>query len=160
MFVAAPLSAYLNPKPMVLPSKALAAASTVTLILNLRSFSGNGNFGSGGGGRGDGFDGGEYGFGGFLKRLLFGSQTVVADEPQSQEWDLHRFPANIVVQLNKLSGLKKYKVSEILFFDRRRKYRRHRRLVLRNGIPKTRLCLHQSPVTEEAENLSQLQDVR
>ncbi|KAM1068016.1 hypothetical protein ACFX1Q_000042 [Malus domestica] len=83
MFVEAPSSAYLNPKPMVLRSKALAAASTVTLILNLRSFSGNGNFGGGGGGRGDGFDGGEYRFDGFLKRLLFGSQTVVADEPQS-----------------------------------------------------------------------------
>ncbi|CAN6696015.1 unnamed protein product [Malus baccata var. baccata] len=175
MFAAAPSSAYLNPKPTVLPSsartlsppityaaasnsrrpvaechlssntpsplsqnpkpsstslktlsKALAAASTVTLILNLRSFSGNGNSGGGGGGfgggggRGDGFGGGEDGFGGFLKRLLFGSQTAIADEPQSQEWDSHGLPANIVVQLNKLSGFKKYKVSEILFFDRRR----------------------------------------
>ncbi|TQE00443.1 hypothetical protein C1H46_013951 [Malus baccata] len=135
MFAAAPSSAYLNPKPTVLPSsartlsppityaaasnsrrpvaechissntpsplsqnpkpsstslktlsKALAAASTVTLILNLRSFSGNGNSGGGGGGfgggggRGDGFGGGEDGFGGFLKRLLFGSQTAIADE--------------------------------------------------------------------------------
>ncbi|KAM1037709.1 hypothetical protein EV2_033392 [Malus domestica] len=104
--IAAPSSAYLNPKPTVLPSKALAAASTVTLILNLQSFSRNGNFGYGGGGRRDGF-------GGFLKRLLFGSQTVVADEPQSKKWDSHGFTANIVVQLNKLSGFKKYKVSEI-----------------------------------------------
>ncbi|KAM1313251.1 hypothetical protein ACFX2F_017301 [Malus domestica] len=118
MFAAAPSSAYLNPKPTVLPSKALAAASTIILILNLRSFSENGNSGGGGGGRGDGFGGGEDGFGGFLKRLLFGSQTVVADEPQSQEWDSHGLPANIVVELNKLGGFKKYKVSEILFFDR------------------------------------------
>ncbi|KAI6686867.1 hypothetical protein NL676_032780 [Syzygium grande] len=39
---------------------------------------------------------------------------------QNQEWDSHGLPANIVVQLNKLSGFKKYKLSEILFFDRRR----------------------------------------
>ncbi|CAN6556654.1 unnamed protein product [Malus baccata var. baccata] len=177
MFAAAPSSAYLNPKPTILPSssrtlappltaatasnsrrpvvkchlssnspsplsqnpkpsstplktlsKALAAASTVTIIFNLRSFAGNGNSGGGGGGfgggggggGGDGFGGGEDGFGRFLKRLLFGSQTAMADEPQSQEWDSHGLPANIVVQLNKLSGFKKYKVSEILFFDRRR----------------------------------------
>lgn len=44
----------------------------------------------------------------------------MADEPQNQEWDSHGLPANIVVQLNKLSGFKKYKVSDILFFDRRR----------------------------------------
>ncbi|OVA15600.1 Bacterial surface antigen (D15) [Macleaya cordata] len=43
-----------------------------------------------------------------------------AKESESQDWDSHGLPANIVVQLNKLSGFKKYKVSEILFFDRRR----------------------------------------
>lgn len=42
------------------------------------------------------------------------------DESQSQEWDSHGLPAGIVVQLNKLSGFKKYKVSDIMFFDRRR----------------------------------------
>jgi len=47
--------------------------------------------------------------------------AAIADEPQSQEWDSHGLPANIVVQLNKMSGFKKYKVSEIMFFDRNRR---------------------------------------
>lgn len=49
--------------------------------------------------------------------------AAIADESQSQEWDSHGLPANIVVQLNKMSGFKKYKVSEIMFFDRNRKVR-------------------------------------
>ena len=73
---------------------------------------GNGNFGGGGGG-GDGDDGG------FLGKLL-SPAPAVADEEQSPDWDSHGLPANIVVQLNKLSGFKKYKVSDIVFFDRRR----------------------------------------
>uniref|UniRef100_A0A3Q7HX94 Uncharacterized protein n=1 Tax=Solanum lycopersicum TaxID=4081 RepID=A0A3Q7HX94_SOLLC len=48
------------------------------------------------------------------------SPAAIAGEEESQEWDSHGLPANIVVQLNKLSGFKKYKVSDILFFDRRR----------------------------------------
>lgn len=47
--------------------------------------------------------------------------AAIADESQSQEWDSHGLPANIVVQLNKMSGFKKYKVSEIMFFDRNRR---------------------------------------
>lgn len=45
---------------------------------------------------------------------------AVADEPQNQEWDSHGLPADNVVQLNKLSGFKRYKLSEMLFFDKRR----------------------------------------
>ncbi|KAF2291733.1 hypothetical protein GH714_035373 [Hevea brasiliensis] len=107
-----------------------AGASVATLLLRLtpiindgpRNFGGDnggdwfGGGGGGGGGRGDGFGEGE-----FWKRL-FSPAPAVADESQSesQEWDSHGLPANIVVQLNKLSGFKKYKISEILFFDRRR----------------------------------------
>lgn len=106
-------------------SKALAVTSAVTLVLNLRSFvfNGDGNLGGGGGGGGDGFGGGgdgSGGDGGGFWRELFCPAAANADEPQPQEWDSHGLPANIVVQLNKLSGFKKYKVSEILFLDRRR----------------------------------------
>lgn len=73
---------------------------------------GNGNGGGGGGG------GGGDGDGGFWSRIF--SPAAIAKDEESPEWDSHGLPANIVVQLNKLSGFKKYKVSEILFYDRRR----------------------------------------
>ncbi|KVI03623.1 Bacterial surface antigen (D15) [Cynara cardunculus var. scolymus] len=75
---------------------------------------GNGGGGAGGGGGGDGGGGG--GGGGFWKRLL--SPAANADENQSSEWDSHGLPADIIVQLNKLSGFKKYKVSELVFVDK------------------------------------------
>jgi hypothetical protein len=78
---------------------------------------GGGNCGGGGGGGGGGGDGGAGGE--FWKKLFFVAPAN-ADESQSEDWDSHGLPANIVVQLNKLSGFKKYKLSEILFFDRRR----------------------------------------
>ncbi|KAH7542412.1 hypothetical protein FEM48_Zijuj02G0070700 [Ziziphus jujuba var. spinosa] len=113
-------------------SKVLAASSAVTLVLNLRSFvfnadpnfigwgDGGNGFGGGGGGGGGGGDGtgGGAGGGGFWRKLF--CPSAIADESPTQEWDSHGLPANIVVQLNKLSGFKKYKVSDILFFDRRR----------------------------------------
>ncbi|TKY48392.1 TOC75-3 protein [Spatholobus suberectus] len=74
--------------------------------------------GSSGGGGGDGWwFGGNGDNGGFWYRMF----AAVADESQNQEWDSHGLPANIVVQLNKMSGFKKYKVSDIMFFDRSRK---------------------------------------
>ncbi|CAK9327006.1 unnamed protein product [Citrullus colocynthis] len=102
-------------------AKTLALSSSVTLVLKFCSFLGNGdgNFGGGGGfGGGSGGRGGGGDSGGFWRRFF--SPAALADEPQNQEWDSHGLPANIVVQLNKLSGFKKYKVSDILFFDRRR----------------------------------------
>lgn len=76
--------------------------------------------GNGGGGSGRGGSGGGGGGGGdsFWSKIF--SPAAIAGEEESQEWDSHGLPANIVVQLNKLSGFKKYKVSDILFFDRRR----------------------------------------
>ncbi|PRQ19896.1 putative chloroplast envelope protein translocase, IAP75 [Rosa chinensis] len=121
-----PLSQNPKPSPNLLQNvaKTVAGVTTVTLVLNLSNFpaflGGGGGGNSAGGGGGGGGDGSGGGGGGFWRRL-FGPQLVAnADEPQSQEWDSHGLPANIVVQLNKLSGFKKYKVSEILFFDRRR----------------------------------------
>lgn len=112
--------------------KTLAATSAATLLFHLRSLpspfsssSGGGGGGGSNGGNGGGFGGnggdgsGSDGFNDFWNKLL-SPATANADEPQNQDWDAHGLPANIVVQLNKLSGFKKYKVSEILFFDRRR----------------------------------------
>ncbi|OAY61182.1 protein TOC75-3, chloroplastic [Manihot esculenta] len=108
-------------KPLALAG---AGASVATLLLRFTPIlnDGPGNFGGdnggdwfgGGGGGGGGGDG--FGEGGFWKRL-FSPAPAIADESQSQEWDSHGLPANIVVQLSKLSGFKKYKISEILFFD-------------------------------------------
>ncbi|KAJ7980816.1 Protein TOC75-3, chloroplastic [Quillaja saponaria] len=113
-------------------SKTIAVSSAATLLFQINPLPiGPGGFGSGGGSGGDGFPGGGGGdwfgggggagdgSGGFWSRL-FSPAVAIADEPQSQDWDSHGLPANIVVQLNKLSGFKKYKLSEILFFDRRR----------------------------------------
>lgn len=88
--------------------------SPVSLPVDSGGFSGGGGGGDGGGGGG----GGGGGDGGFWSRIF--SPTAIAKDEESQEWDSHGLPANITVQLNKLSGFKKYKISEILFFDRRR----------------------------------------
>ncbi|GAA0170438.1 hypothetical protein LIER_24693 [Lithospermum erythrorhizon] len=91
-------------------------ASTATLLL----FSGGGNGGAGNGGGGNGGGGGGGGGGGSFWSRILNPSFAVADEEQSTEFDSHGLPANIVVQLSKLSGFKKYKVSDIMFFDRRR----------------------------------------
>jgi hypothetical protein len=101
-----------------------AAVATVFLRFTPVIDSGGGDwFGGGswlGGGGGGGGGGGDGGSGGEFWKNLFSVASANADESQSQDWDSHGLPANIVVQLNKLSGFKKYKLSEILFFDRRR----------------------------------------
>ncbi|KAL9386765.1 hypothetical protein Peur_019889 [Populus x canadensis] len=94
-----------------------AAASIFFRLTPIIDSGGGGNCGGGGGGGGGGGDGGAGGE--FWKKLFFVAPAN-ADESQSEDWDSHGLPANIVVQLNKLSGFKKYKLSEILFFDRRR----------------------------------------
>ncbi|KAJ0266732.1 hypothetical protein HA466_0006790 [Hirschfeldia incana] len=77
----------------------------------------------GGGGGGDRNLGGSGGDVGGLWRDLFSLATpvAIADEKHSPDWDSHGLPANTVVQLNKLSGFKKYKISDVNFFDRRSK---------------------------------------
>ncbi|KAM6578048.1 hypothetical protein CsatB_029885 [Cannabis sativa] len=119
-----------NPEPLKLEAlspilknlpKVIATSSAIVIVFNLGShlFSGNGA-GGGGGGGGNGFgSGGGGGDGGSFWRRFF-APAAMADESQNQEWDSHGLPANIVVQLNKLSGFKKYRVSDIFFLDRRR----------------------------------------
>ncbi|XP_004293175.1 PREDICTED: protein TOC75-3, chloroplastic-like isoform X2 [Fragaria vesca subsp. vesca] len=102
-------------------AKILAGATTVTLVLNLsKSPAFNGRGGSSGGGGGGGGHGSNGGGGGFWRRLL-GLHAAIADEPNDESWDSHGLPANIVVQLSRLSGFKKYKASEIVLFDRRQR---------------------------------------
>ncbi|KAK4483101.1 hypothetical protein RD792_010278 [Penstemon davidsonii] len=105
------LTSLLSPK-----SLALSAASGILFHLSIPLFN------SGGGGRGDGGGGGRGGGGegGDFWTRIFSPIAVATDDDPQKEWDSHGLPANIVVQLNKLSGFKKYKVSEIVFFDRRR----------------------------------------
>ncbi|KAG0479867.1 hypothetical protein HPP92_010489 [Vanilla planifolia] len=81
-----------------------------------------GSGGSGGGGGGNGW-GGSGGDGGGYWSRFFSPFMAHAQEERADSgavWDSHGLPANIVVQLNRLSGLKRYKISEIIFFDRRR----------------------------------------
>ena len=75
--------------------------------------------GSGGsGGGGGGCNGGSNGFWSWI----FPSSAAIAkmDEEGASDWDFHGLPANLVIPLAKLSSMKRYKLSEILFFDRRR----------------------------------------
>ncbi|XP_044505110.1 protein TOC75-3, chloroplastic-like [Mangifera indica] len=109
-----------------------ASATTATLFLRLTPIlsdgdsggSGNARFGDDGGGGGGGGGGGENvggnGDDGFWRNLLCQDSAIADENNESQEWDSHGLPANIIVQLSKLSGFKKYKLSDILFFDRRR----------------------------------------
>ncbi|KAL3637021.1 putative translocon at the outer envelope membrane of chloroplasts 75-III [Castilleja foliolosa] len=134
---AADFSSSQNPKPSKSPQfhlnslvspKSIAASAFSSILFHIGKPSisgrnsifnyggGGGGGGSGGGGGGGGGSGGEGG--GFWN--LFSLAAIAKDDEPQQEWDSHGLPANIVVQLNKLSGFKKYKVNEILFVDRRR----------------------------------------
>ncbi|GER52006.1 outer membrane family protein [Striga asiatica] len=115
------------PNPVIFPkSIAASAASWVLFHIAKPAFSGSnpifssGGGGSvGGGGSGGGGGGGEGGEGGGGFWRFFSPAAVAKDDDPQQEWDSHGLPANIVVQLNKLGSFKKYKVSEILFLDKR-----------------------------------------
>lgn len=110
-------------------STTLAVSSATSLILRCKpiilnghgggSFGGSNSGGGGGGGGGWWFGSGD-GNGGFWSRF-FTPATAIADESQSEEFDSHGMPANMTIPLNRLSGFKKYKISDIVFFDRNRK---------------------------------------
>uniref|UniRef100_A0A7N0UJ82 Bacterial surface antigen (D15) domain-containing protein n=1 Tax=Kalanchoe fedtschenkoi TaxID=63787 RepID=A0A7N0UJ82_KALFE len=92
----------------------LTTASAATgLLLQFGSGSGSGSgsgFGGGGGGGGGG---------GSWWRWVLGSIAYADDQgEEGRDWDPHGLPADIVWQLGKLSAFKKYKISEISFFDR------------------------------------------
>ncbi|PKU66423.1 Protein TOC75-3, chloroplastic [Dendrobium catenatum] len=120
-----------NRKKVFLLSVATASGSAVGggFVFSLFSTPPPGSTGGGGGsgwGGGGGGGGGNGDSGGFWSRFLSSlSPPARAEEEKMEtgagpEWDSHGLPANIVVQLNKLSGLKRYKISDIVFFDRRR----------------------------------------
>ncbi|KAK8948681.1 hypothetical protein KSP39_PZI006302 [Platanthera zijinensis] len=120
-----------NRKKLLLLSSATAAASAAGggFIFHLFSAASHGiNGGSGGGsgwGSGGGGGGGGNGNGGGFWSSFFSPLSAHAEEEKQEtgagpEWDPHGLPANIVVQLSKLSGLKRYKISDVLFSDRRR----------------------------------------
>lgn len=85
--------------------------SSSALFLCLYSGSGGGGpfFNGGGGGGG----GGGHWWSNFLSPIAFAK-----DDGESEGWDSHGLPADLPVPLNKFSGFKRYKVSEVLFFDR------------------------------------------
>nr|XP_018683707.1 PREDICTED: protein TOC75-3, chloroplastic-like isoform X2 [Musa acuminata subsp. malaccensis] len=110
---------YIAPFSASVVSVAAAAAGGFILISSFPPSPPPIDGGGGGGGwfRGGGGDGG----GGFWSNLFSPFVALAKEEGGGGHgWDPHGLPANIVVQLNKLSGLKRYKISEILFFDRRR----------------------------------------
>ncbi|KAF8395151.1 hypothetical protein HHK36_019092 [Tetracentron sinense] len=125
------LSSTPNPQSFKSLSKTLAFSTATGFLFHLSSIpslisptcngtgAGNGDFSGGGDGGGGGWNGG-HGDEGFWSRLFSPAAIAKEEESPSQEWDSHGLPANIVVQLSKLSGFKKYKVSDIQFFDRRR----------------------------------------
>ncbi|KAJ0979535.1 hypothetical protein J5N97_015009 [Dioscorea zingiberensis] len=115
---------WIRKKTLALSSvSAVAAAAGGGFLFHLAS--GTPPPGNPGGGGGWGWGSGGGGDGGGFWSHIFSPLSAIAEEDQTaagggQEWDSHGLPANIVVQLNKLSGFKKYKISEIFFFDRRK----------------------------------------
>ncbi|CAI9106839.1 OLC1v1006072C1 [Oldenlandia corymbosa var. corymbosa] len=101
----------------------LVVGATAALLLGGGGISNSGGGGAGGGGGGGGGAGGGHGgnfWSRFFSRFSPSPATAKDDESPTKDWDSHGLPVNIIAQLNKLSGFKKYKVSDILFFDRRR----------------------------------------
>lgn len=111
-------------------STTLAVSTATSVVLRFKptigagAGAGTGGIISGGGSNGGGgggwwFHGGD-GNGGFWSPF-FTPPRANADEPPSDEFDSHGLPVNIVIPLYKLKALKKYKVSDITFFDRQQK---------------------------------------
>ncbi|KAK3011421.1 hypothetical protein RJ639_010909 [Escallonia herrerae] len=99
----------------------IALTATASFLFHLIGFLGGGGRGGGKDGRYGGGSGGGGQNGGFWSRLLSLPALAKENDTKSQEWDSHGLPADIVVQLNNLSGLKNYKLSGIDFYDLRRR---------------------------------------
>jgi hypothetical protein len=98
----------------------IASSGAAFLLGSFGGFGGGagGLFGCGGGGGGWGAGGaGGCGGGGFWSRF-FSACAAHADDKSSVDWDAHGLPVNMTVPLTKLSGLKRYKLSELKFFDK------------------------------------------
>ncbi|KAE8808315.1 protein TOC75, chloroplastic [Hordeum vulgare] len=105
---------------LALGSAIAAAASGAFLLASSGGFGGGpgGPLGGGGGWGGGGAGAGGGGGGGGFWSRIFSAGAANADDKSSADWDPHGLPANITVPLSKLSGLKRYKLSELKFFDR------------------------------------------
>jgi hypothetical protein len=102
----------------------IASSGAVFLLGSFGGLGGGagGLFGGGGGGGGWGAGGGSGaggggGGGGFWSRP-FSSGAAHADDKSSADWDSHGLPVSMTVPLTKLSGLKRYKLSELKFLDK------------------------------------------
>ncbi|KAM7522565.1 hypothetical protein LguiA_012467 [Lonicera macranthoides] len=107
-------SSFQNPKPLqstsINPLKtllSLSAASSSGIMFALASLLGHG---SGHGGRHNGF----------WSRIF--CPVAMASTNDSQEYDHHGLPVGITFQLSKLSGFKKYKLSEVFFMDQKQRH--------------------------------------
>ncbi|CAN6295617.1 unnamed protein product [Urochloa humidicola] len=98
----------------------IASSGAAFLLGSFGGFGGGGGglFGGGGGGWGAGGGGAGGGGGGGFWSHLFSAGAANADDKSSGDWDAHGLPVNMTVPLTKLSGLKRYKLSELKFFDR------------------------------------------
>ncbi|GLT77341.1 hypothetical protein SLA2020_489390 [Shorea laevis] len=110
-------------KPLAISSVSVAAAALLFPLSSIPNLFGGGgdNFGGngfGGGSGGNGGGGGGNGGSNFWDKFFSPAPAIADEDEQSREWDSHGLPSNIAVQLNKLSALKRYKVSEILFYDK------------------------------------------
>ncbi|KAK1394219.1 Translocon at the outer envelope membrane of chloroplasts 75-III [Heracleum sosnowskyi] len=113
----------LTSKPKLsLPLNTPLALTAITIgsgiVLHfLAGIGGNSGGFFGGGGGGSGGSGGSGG-GSFWSRLRSYFVANAKEDESSTEWDPHGLSGNVVLQLNKLSKGKKYKVSEVDFVDR------------------------------------------
>ncbi|KAL1827532.1 hypothetical protein ACET3Z_005944 [Daucus carota] len=97
---------------------ALTAVSVGSGFLIHLLAAGNGGIGGGFGGSGGGGGGGGSGGGDFWSRLRSYLVANAKEDENQAEWDPHGLSANVVLQMNKLSGFKKYKVSDVVFVDK------------------------------------------
>ncbi|KAE8696668.1 Chaperone DnaJ-domain superfamily protein, putative isoform 1 [Hibiscus syriacus] len=106
-------------KPLVLVSaSAVTLLICITPVFTLLGGGGGGNSGESKGGGGGGSGGDDGSNDDFWEKFFSPSPVIADNNNQTHDWDSHGLPFNIVVQLNKLSGFQKYKLSDILFFDR------------------------------------------
>ncbi|KAF7120436.1 hypothetical protein RHSIM_Rhsim13G0077600 [Rhododendron simsii] len=107
-----------NPLPPL--AKTLALSAATALLFNLASSFNGGGFSGGGGGGGAGGGGGSGGGGNFWSRL-FSSPAIAKDDEndeESEDWDPHGLQANATIRLGKLDAFKRYRVSDLSFYDR------------------------------------------
>ncbi|GAB2234034.1 hypothetical protein Droror1_Dr00003270 [Drosera rotundifolia] len=129
------LSSPQNPNPKIKPKPCHRLSSSSTApspspILKSAAFSAllflfeNGIDGGGGGGGGGGGSGGGGGWGGYW-RWIFTPMALAEESKEKSKadsgWDKHGLPPNFKILLKKLSGFKRFKVSDIVFIEEKGK---------------------------------------